>query len=243
MLKKLSNWLGGAFILAYCLCFSSVAVLAETSQSSNYKLDESSIGSGGSIESSSTNYKASDATGDLVVGNTTSGNFQIDTGSKTTDDPHLSFSINNAAVDFGSFTATSPTVTTASFSVLNYTSYGYAVQIIGNTPTNSGHTIPAMTETAESQIGTEQFGLNLVANTSPTSVGANPNNDQFGFGKASTNYGTANKFRYVSGETIALAPKSSGLTTYTISYLINVASLTPGGKYTCDQTIIVTGTY
>jgi len=54
---------------------------------------------------------------------------------------------------------------------------------------------------------------------------------------------TTNEYRYVSGETIAFAPKDSGKTTYTMSYIINVNSFTPPGQYTTDQTLVVTGTY
>jgi hypothetical protein len=103
--------------------------------------------------------------------------------------------------------------------------------------------IDPLTTASTSQTGVEQFGVNLVANTLPVSVGANPNNGQFGFGEAATNYNTSNSYRYVSGEAIAKAPKSSGLTTYTLSYLVNVDSLTPGGQYTSNQTLVVTGTY
>lgn len=212
-------------------------------KSNNYQFDESTIGAGGLVQSSSANFQGSSASGDLAVGEAASENFQVVAGSKTTNDPTLSFSVNNANVDFGSFTPSSASTTTANFSVSNYTSYGYVVQVLGTTPTNGSHVIPAMTSTDPSQSGTEQFGINLVANTSPTSVGANPLHEIFGVGSATTNYGTSNKFRFVSGETIASAPKSSGKTTYTLSYLVNVASLTPGGKYTSKQTIVVTGTY
>jgi hypothetical protein len=100
-----------------------------------------------------------------------------------------------------------------------------------------------MSTTGPSQAGVEQFGLNLVANTSPVSLGANPNHGQFGVGSAATNYATTNNYRFVSGETIASAPKSSGMTIYTISYIVNVSSLTPGGQYSSNQTVICTGTY
>lgn len=225
-------------IVGYGLPYQSFAL-----QSPSYQFNESVIGTGGQLEANSTNYQASGATGDLVVGNTASANYQIDAGTKTTNDPTLSFSLSSSAINFGSFTASSATTTTANFSVSNYTSYGYVVQILGSPPTNGSHTIPAMTTTGPSQPGVEQFGINLVANTSPTSLGANPNNGQFGFGGAAPSYATSNQYRYVNGETIALASKSSGVTSYTISYLINVAGLTPGGQYTSDQTIIVTGSY
>lgn len=100
-----------------------------------------------------------------------------------------------------------------------------------------------MATNGPSVVGTSQFGINLVANTLPISIGANPDNGSFGFGLASTNYNTPNQYRYISGETIAQAPKSSGVTVYTITYLVNVPALTPGGQYISDQTLIVTGTY
>jgi hypothetical protein len=243
MSRRIIGWSGALLLIAGYFFSMPVAVHADSLQSPNYRFDESVIGTGGLFDSSSANYKASSATGDIGVGNSTSSNYQVDAGSKTSPDPTLSFSVNSPSVDLGNFTASASTVTTANFSVANYTSYGYAVQILGNPPTNGTHTITPMAATGAPQAGVEQFGVNLVANTLPSSVGANPNNGQFGFGAASPNYSTSNRYRYVSGETIALAAKSSGTTTYTISYLVNVASLTPGGKYTSDQTIIVTGTY
>lgn len=212
-------------------------------QSANYRLVESGIGSGSLIQSSSTSYTATEALGDISIGTSNSTNFQVSAGSKTPSDPNLTVSITDGNIDFPDFSASTPSVATATFSVLNYTSYGYVVQIGGSTPANNGYSLPALSSGTASLAGTEQFGMNLVANTSPTSVGANPDNDEFGFGSASPNYGTPNSFRYVSGETIALAPKSSGLTRYTITYLVNVAGLTPGGTYTSQQTLIITGTY
>lgn len=244
MSKRVVGWVGGA-------CFTLVAIAlypvylahAVDPQSAHYTLDESTLGSGGLIQSSSQSYSGSSAVGDVAIGNSASGNYQIDAGSKTTNDPTLSFVINGGTSNLGNFTASGAATATATFSVSNYTSYGYVVQIVGNPPKNGDHTITPMATTDQSKPGIEQFGINLVANTEPTTVGANPDNGQFGFGKAAPNYGTADKYRYVSGETIALAPKSSGKTVYTISYLVNVASLTPGGKYTSNQTLIVTGTY
>lgn len=242
MSKRLLGWV---FLLLLTTSFviSNSVVRAQPIQSTNYQFDESAITSGSSIQSSSANFQASDATGDLVIGNTASGNYQIETGSQTTHYPALSCSVNGGDINFGSFTASAATVTSATFSISNYTSFGYVVQIIGEPPSNESHTLPSLATNSDSQSGIEQFGINLVANTVPNSIGANPNNGQFGFGTAAPNYNTSNKYRYVSGETIAMGPKSSGITSYTISYLVNVNSLTPGGKYTTNQTLVVTGTY
>lgn len=236
-------WVGLFFILAYCAIFEVVVVRAESLQSQSYRLDESTVGSGGLDQSDSASYQVSNASGDLTIGNAASAGYQIEAGSKTSPDPALAFSVNSFSANFGSFSSTEPSVSTATFSVSNYTSYGYAVQVIGNPPSNGEHVIDAMETTGDSQTGTEQFGINLVANTLPVSFGANPDNGQFGFGSVASNYSTSNKYRYVSGETIALASKSSGVTNYTISYLINVETLTPGGQYASDQTLVVTGTY
>lgn len=243
MSKRLAGWAGLLLMVAFCVINLSATAYAEPPQSPNYRFDESTVGSGGLIQSNSANFQGSNASGDLTVGNSASENFQVESGSQTTNDPTLAFAINTADANFGSFSASNPTVATATFSVANYTAYGYVVQIVGTPPTNGTHVIDALPTATTSQTGVEQFGVNLVANTLPVSVGANPNNGQFGFGEAAPNYDTSNSYRYVSGDTIAKAPKSSGLTTYTLSYLVNVDSLTPGGQYTSDQTLIVTGTY
>ncbi len=242
MSKRLKRGLYLFFLVAFLSFFQTLDVSAEPSQSTNYKFNESAIGSGGLIQSSSANYQGRDSLGDIGVGNASSSNFQIDAGSTTTDDPALSVAI-NGTVNFGNFTATSATTTTTTFTVLNYTTYGYIVQIVGDAPSSGSTTLAPMTTTGPSVAGTSQFGINLVANTLPTSVGANPDNGQFGFGTVAGNYGTSNQYRYVSGETIAQATRNSGVTTYTITYLVNVPALTPGGVYTSNQTLIVTGTY
>ena len=229
-----------AFVLLICV---PSFVAAEVPKSTNYQFDETSIGSGGMLQSSSTSFSVTDGVGDIGIGNSSSSNFNLIAGSHTTHDPTLAFIVNQAT-PFGIFSATSTATSTATFSVLNYTSYGYVVQIYGNPPSHNGHVIHAMDITGTSQPGIEQFGINLVANTSPKSFGANPDNGLFGFGSvAGTEYAAANNFRYVSGEVIAAAPKESGQTNYTISYIVNVASLTPGGTYSSNQSLIVTGTY
>lgn len=235
----------GRLLIMVSFCAALLMNLAPVTalQSPSYRFDETTIGAGGLVQSNSDNFTASGAFGDLSVGNTASNNFQIETGSQTTPDPTLSFKIDSGDINFGNFSASTPSVTTATFSVSNYTSYGYVVQVTGNPPTNGLHSIEPMATTGFSQTGIDQFGINLVANTLPTSVGANPDNGDFGFGEIAPSYNNSNQYRYVNGETIALAPKSSGVTKYTISYLVNVKSLTPGGQYTSNQTLIVTGTY
>lgn len=231
-------------LVIVCASYSNAAVRADPPlQSTNFRFDESSIGAGGLIQSNSANFQGSSSISDLGVGQSASTNYQIQAGSQTTNDPTLSFEIISGSPNLGSFSSSGPTVTTATFSVSNYTSYGYVVQLFGTAPTNGSHVITPMSSTGSSSFGTEQFGINLVANTSPISFGDDPDHGQFGSGAATANYSTDGQFRFVSGETIAQATQSSGKTIYTISYLVNVSSLTPGGQYASNQTIVVTGTY
>ena len=80
----------------------------------------------------------------------------------------------------------------------------------------------------------------------PNSVGANPAqspDSTFGYGAASTGYNTANVYKYVKGDQIAGATKSSGTTNYTITYLYNINPGTPAGLYTYTQQLVVTATF
>lgn len=254
-MKNTVKALLGSFLVAVSLMLSlSQISLADTLKSSSYQFQETSLGGNSMLGAQSTNFQATSSIGVLGLGNSSSANLQVNAGHLTTADPTLTFKVTNFNVNFGNFSATQATVTTSTFSVINYTSYGYVVQIVGTPPTNGSHSIALMGQNPGgpevSQAGKEQFGINLVANISPVSVGQNPDNgqlnpdgSQFGYGEAAPGYNDPNHYRYVSGETIAKAPKSSGQTDYTISYLVNVNSLTPGGQYTSHQTLICTGTY
>jgi len=228
-------------VLCSFIAYSTAS--ADLLVSPHYEFENTDIGGGGLGISSSPDYQTVLSTGDNSVGNSSSTNFQIEAGANTTGNPVLAVDITSASGNFGAFSPTAASTTTTQFSVIDYTSYGYAVQITGNPPSDGGHTITAMSSTGTSSPGTEQFGINLATNTSPTSFGASPNDGQFGYGVAATNYNTANHYRYVNGDTIATSPKSSGLTVYTISYIVNVSNLTPAGDYTSNQSIICTATY
>lgn len=101
------------------------------------------------------------------------------------------------------------------------------------------------TQTASSA-GTEQFGINLTANTSPATVGATPvqvPDGTFSFGFANTNYDDPNLYRYNNGDTIAQSNSSSGTTNYTISYLVNISTITRAGTYNFTHSVNVVSTF
>lgn len=239
--KQLGVYLAYTFAwMLFVFGFSGVSA----SNSTSYQLIETALGGNGSISSQSSNYQALQSGALIGIGTSVGTAFQAQTGHETTPDPALSFAILSASPSFGSFSPTSTATATSQFEVSDYTSYGYVVQISGTPPTNAyGHQIKPLATNSAPTVGIEQYGLNLVANTIPTIFGANPNFGQFGNGNVATNYSTANSYRFVNGDEIAYAGKSSGLTEYTISYIVDVSSITPGGQYTSVQNIICTGTY
>jgi hypothetical protein len=205
------------------------------SSSTNYKVEESFFGIGGELDASSTNYKAKQAAGETVVGNSASTNYQFQGGFNTTDTPLLEFAVNGGTYDLGVLDYGSTGAVNASFTVRNYLSSGYVVRLNGTSPTDpvSGHTLAAMSAAASSSPGTEQFGVNLVDNGNPD-VGSNPAqvpDSSFSFGTATAGYDTANMFKFVDGDVVALSPKSSGQTNYALSIIANIARETPAGQY------------
>jgi hypothetical protein len=238
-----------AFCIVVALLFIDSAIAAAQGTSSGYRIDESYIGPGGALQSQSSTYTidpGQQALQGASTGESSSASFTTKGGSTTTADPSLTCGVNTSTINFGAFSTSTASTATATFSVLNYTSAGYIVSIVGQPPKQGSRVLNALATQTTSSPGTEQFGINLVANTSPTTFGADPvqvPSSSFSFGAAASNYNTANQFRYVSGDTIASSVKSSGQTNYTISYLVNVATSTPGGTYSGGQTIVCTGTY
>lgn len=246
MRKLQANILTGIIILC---CAAPLTALAQ-SVSSNYRLDEQFTGSGGTVDSQSTNYGGRDAIGDTAVGEsdnqTADDTHRLRSGYVTDSDPRLAFIVDTTTVGFGELSTTATATATSTFKVLNYTSHGYIVQTSGNPPSSGSHVLAGMSSTDSSQTGTEQFGINLRANTSPTTFGADAQHvpdSSFSVGGAAGGYSTVNNFRYISGETIASAAQSSGRTDYTVSYIVNVSAITPGGRYSGAQELICVGTY
>lgn len=225
--------------------------LALAATSSNFSIQEDFLGSGGVIDSSSTNYRSFDTVGGVGVGDSTGPNvptsgYQSQSGYTTTNDPSLSFIINTSSVSLGTLSTSTAKTGTATFSVLNYVSSGYIVQVVGNTPSNGSHNLTNLSSQTASSAGTEQFGINLVANTSPATFGADPvqqPSTSFSYGTAASGYNTTNVYKYVNGNTIANASRQSGKTDYTISYIANISISTPNGSYSGSQTLVCTGTY
>ncbi len=216
--------------------------------SPNYQVNETFFGIGGELEAGSANYKARLAAGELTVGNTASGNYQSWVGFNTTDVELLEVAVAGGSNDLDVLDAATPKYASTTFAVRNYLSSGYVVRIVGKPPTNSGFTnneIAAMATTAVSSPGTEQFGINLRANTNPP-VGADPSqapDSTFSFGAAATGYNVIDQFKYVENDVIASSSSSTGTTDYTISFIMNISTITPSGQYGGSYFVIAIPTF
>lgn len=240
-------------LIVLIIAIACIAMSSKISalQSANYRVDEGVIGTGNMIQSRSENFQARDGINDLAIGESGSSSYQLIAGSKTTPDPWLSFIVKFSGVYFGVFSPTNNTTATASFSVLNYTSYVYVVQITGESLKGNGHTIAPMEITGPSQTGIEQFGINLVTNTvDSNAVGAeiSPLSNTINYrGQAFSEYNAHDSFRFVSGETVANSGNAvlggTDAQIYTVTYIANVPGSLPAGNYVTTLTYICTPTF
>ena len=158
----------------------------------------------------------------------------------------ITFSISDATIGFGTLSATgtryatgdavgSGTETEAHTITVNTTApSGYSLTVRGGSLGKTGYTIAPIggTNTAPS-IGSEQFGLRLVASG--------------GSGTVSSPY-AASGFAYGANATttsqVASASSGDGVdTTYSARYMCNISPTTPAGSYATDLTYVVTGNF
>jgi hypothetical protein len=220
----------------------TTAVFATTSSSNNYQVVETEFGAGSSLESCSDEYCARTIMGSLAVGGSASGEQTAEFGPITEDQPAIDVIIEAGQdSDLGVLTTTSTATATMTVKVRNYLSNGYVMQIVGDSPTYSGHALATPLAPTASAQGTEQFAINAVANTTP-SVGASPvqvPSGDFSFGTVEPGYGTPNEFQYTNGDVVGRSLSETGRTDYTISMIINVAGSTPAGRYSGNFTAVV----
>jgi hypothetical protein len=242
------------FLLFWC-CFP-LKGFAQSSNSASYRIDESAFGIGGEVDTSSGSYRANGFVGQLGEGNGRSATYNAVPGFITPNEEFLELNVTAATVNLGTLDDATTGTGTGSFYVRTYINGSYVVTTTSQTLTSEGGaTITAMSSAGTSSPGTEQFGINLVANTLPVAQGNNPDNqpsatffsnNYFAGGEAAPGYASANNYKYVPGEIIARSVSGNlawGRTNYTISYLANVSATTEAGTYSMVHDIVLSATY
>jgi hypothetical protein len=235
-------------VLAFSLCGFTSANAQYTS--TQYKFNESAILSGGEVDQTSGSYKSRAGVGETGIGNQTGTLFQANSGFETTDEEYLDVNLTGGLFDLGLMTSTTTKTFTTNFEVRAYISHGYSARVVGPAPqlvssTPTGRSLSPMSTRGPSVQGTEQYGLNLRANTIPA-IGSPIQqipDATFSFGYATSDYDVVDQYKYVDGDVIARSDKSSGYTKYFMSFIANVAENTSGGEYSTAHTVVVTANY
>jgi hypothetical protein len=148
--------------------------------------------------------------------------------------------ISGSTVNLGTGSTTATQSGTSVLAASTNAGSGYSITVNGATLTSGANTITALSSGGTSSVGTKQFGLNLVSNTTP-SVGSAVSGT--GTASAAANYNTSNTFRFATGEIIASVAGPSNANAFTISYIANIDGLTPPGSYTSNLTYIATANF
>lgn len=234
---------------------------ADSSASTNYRVDQTFFGSGGNLDASSASYRAKQTAGEVGAGNTASASYQAYAGFNTTDEPFIEFFVTNTYIDMGTLDTSSVSIKDdGEFYVRAWQAEGYVVRTESDPPKNKGgpYNLAPMTGGGASSPGTEQFGINLIRNDDflcpdgppdpdpACDVGKDPiqiPDNTFSFGSAAAGYATSGNFRYNKGDVIARSTKSTSVTQYTITYLFNISEATPAGEYELNHNLVATATY
>jgi hypothetical protein len=257
------------FIVAFAILVVPLPVYATTTyQSTNYQTNQVQFGAGGARNLTSSNYGAQVSVGETGVGNYSSSNYQAWAGFNTDSQPFLEAVVTSANLDLGVLSSATTATATATFYVRAWNAKGYVVQTDSPPPTNidGGHVMTTNSTPAANNLGHEQFGMNLVADTTPASLttaspaSANPqqtlvypytaptscppvSSSAIAYGCAYGNYVTPNQYAYNNGDVIAASSVSTSKTIYVVSYIFNISNSTPAGQYVFHDNFVITATY
>ena len=138
-------------------------------------------------------------------------------------------------LDLGELSSTQTRSGTSQMMAATNAQDGYNITLSGITMTSGINQIDALSSTDVSRPGVSQFGLNLMANSTP-SVGEAVNGP--GQANASPNYALVDRYRFVPGETLVQQTLPDEVRKFTVSYISNVPATQPPGLYVSTVTYI-----
>lgn len=152
----------------------------------------------------------------------------------------LNFNLTAAGCSLGQITESQTASCSVGMKASTNRTLGYTISYTGDatlTESQGLDTITAIGASAKApNIGTEQFGFNLVTNATPV-VGSNPSG---GTGFALGQYASSNFYAYTpSGANIAKTSGPSAETLYTMSFIANADTTTVAGNYNLKQTLTI----
>ncbi|HXR49602.1 MAG TPA: hypothetical protein VN778_01070 [Verrucomicrobiae bacterium] len=143
-------------------------------------------------------------------------------------------------IDFGELSSSSARSGSSQMLVATNAGNGYNITVDGTTMTSGVNVIGALTANDVSRPGTDQFGMNLRANSTPA-VGINPTGP--GTGVPVANYNQPNFYQFNPGDTLVSNPTTDNYREFTASYIVNVPKGQASGIYVSTLTYIALATF
>jgi hypothetical protein len=147
----------------------------------------------------------------------------------------------NYYTDMGQLSSKSTLTAQSQMAVGTNASGGFAITANGIPMSAGTSVIDSPTTPTQSVQGTNQFGINLVANNSPT-VGDDPEG-AWANAVTAPDYSIPNHYKYVSGDVVAYSPNVSLMKKFTVSYIVNSNENLRAGVYTTTITYIASGRF
>lgn len=118
---------------------------------------------------------------------------------------------------------------------------GFVITANGIPPSAGVNYIQPIESATGSVPGTNQFGINLVANTEPA-VGNDPQGT-WANAIPAPDYSVPNQYKFVSGDAVAYSPNVSLMKKFTVSYIMNAGNNLRAGVYSTTITYIASGRF
>ncbi len=147
----------------------------------------------------------------------------------------------NYYTDMGELSSKETLTAQSQMAVGTNASGGFAITANGIPMSAGTSVIDSPTTPVESKKGTNQFGINLVANNAPA-VGEDPEG-VWANAVASPDYGVPNHYKFVPGDVVAYSPNVSLMKKFTVSYIVNSNENLRAGVYTTTITYIASGRF
>lgn len=158
---------------------------------------------------------------------------QVETGCTETNE--------NYYTDMGELSSKETLTAQSQMAVGTNASGGFAITANGIPMSAGTSVIDSPATPTESKRGTNQFGINLVANNAPA-VGENPEGT-WANAVASPDYSVTDHYKFVAGDVIAYSPNVSLMKKFTVSYIVNSSENLRAGVYTTTITYIASGRF
>jgi len=151
----------------------------------------------------------------------------------------LTMTLDSASVNLGTLTSGSTTTGTTTVTINTNSNGGYYLKYYASNLSNqSGHSITALATKTAASPGTEQWGINAAT------VG-NAASGSDSTGSATSNYNTGGSYMLVPSveNSLGFATGTAQDHAYTVTYGVDISSLTPAGSYTGTVDYIVYGAF